>query len=102
MITKEEFTKLILEQNKWHNQLKEVGRVLNCNPLEIDWVEYGERLFNNLIVILFGEDAAYTIYWWLVEKPTLPPGAAMWDEEGNEIPTETIEDLWNIVKDYRK
>ena len=26
----------------------------------------------------------------------------MWDKDGNEIPTETIEDLWEIVKDNRK
>ena len=26
----------------------------------------------------------------------------MWDKDGNEIPTETLDDLWEIVKDYRK
>ena len=26
----------------------------------------------------------------------------MWDKDDNEIPTETIEDLWEIVKDNRK
>lgn len=26
----------------------------------------------------------------------------MWDKDDNEIPTETIDDLWNIIKKYRK
>ena len=102
MITKEEFIKLVSDQEKWDNRLDEVGKILNCSPLEMDWVEYGARLFDTTLSILFEEEGVDDINWWLFEKPMLPSGSGMWDEEGNEIPTETVEDLWNIVKDYRK
>ena len=102
MITKEEFIKLVSDQEKWDNRLDEVGKILNCSPLEMDWVEYGAKLFDTTLSILFEEEGVDDINWWLFEKPMLPSGSGMWDEEGNEIPTETVEDLWNIVKDYRK
>lgn len=102
MITKEEFIDLISNYKKWDDRLDEVCKVLNCNPLEMDWVEYGAKLFDTTLSILFEEEGVDDINWWLFEKPALPLGSGMWDEEGNEIPTETVEDLWNIVKNYRK
>ena len=54
------------------------------------------------INILFEEEGVDDINWWLFERPMSPPGPKMWDSDGKEIPIETIEDLWNIVKDYRK
>ena len=44
MITKEEFVKLISDQEKWDNRLDEVGKILNCYPLEMDWIEHGAKL----------------------------------------------------------
>lgn len=102
MITKEEFIKLISDQKKWDDRLDEVEKILNYCPLNMDWVEHGARLFDTTLNILFEEEAVDDINWWLFEKPMLPPGSGIWDEDGNEIPTETIEDLWNIVKEYRK
>lgn len=101
MITKEEFIKLISEQKKWDDHLDEVGKVLNCNPLDIDWVEYGARLFDSTLNILFEEEGVYDILWWLWEKNGNSE-MKMWDEDGKEIPTETIEDLWNIVKNNQR
>lgn len=40
------------------------------------------------------------INWWFFEKCDRPD-YKMWDKEGNEIPTETILDLWNIVESNR-
>lgn len=102
MVTKEEFLRLISDFQKWDKRIDEVEKVLNFCPLNIDWVEYSGRLFDTTLSILFEEDAVDDINWWLFERPMFPPGPKMWDENGNEIPTETLEDLWNIVKDYRK
>lgn len=102
MVTKEEFLRLISDFQKWDKRIDEVEKVLNFCPLNIDWVEYSGRLFDTTLSILFEEDAVDDINWWLFERPRFPPGPKMWDENGNEIPTETLEDLWNIVKDYRK
>lgn len=96
MITKEEFTKLITDFKEWDTQLDKVGEVLGVCPLQMDWVEYGARLFDTTIELLFKTEAVNDINWWLFEKPILK----MYGEESNSI--ETIEDLWNIVKDYRK
>lgn len=102
MITKEEFIKLVSGQEKWDNRLDEVGKILNCSPLEMDWVEYGANLFETTINILFEEEGVDDINWWLFERPMFPPGPKMWDSDGKEIPTETLDDLWEIVKDFRK
>lgn len=101
MITKEEFIKLISEQKKWDDRLDEVGKALNCNPLDMDWVEHGARLFDFTLNILFEEEGVDDITWWLWEKNGSSE-MKMWDKDGKEIPTETIEDLWNIVKNNQR
>ena len=47
----------------------------------------------------FSSNQIDTIYWWLYEseKSNVPE---MWDKEGNEIPTKTVDDLWNIITNY--
>ena len=102
MISKEEFIKLISVQKKWDNRLDEVGKILDCSPLDMDWVEYGALLFERVINILFDMEGVDDINWWLYEKPILSSSTRMWDANGNEIPMETVEDLWNVVKNYRK
>jgi hypothetical protein len=47
----------------------------------------------------FDEEGQDWINWWLYEKDGNPELKA-WDENDNEIPTETIDDLWNLVKDH--
>lgn len=101
MITKEEFIKLINDHRKWERRLDEVEDVLNIFPYEVDWINYGEDLFATTINLLFKEEGVDDIGWWLWEKND-NPDLRMWDENDNEIPTETVEDLWEIVKDYRK
>lgn len=54
---------------------------------------------------LFSDEGVDWVNWWLFEKPglfknSLPNEA--YDEDGNIIPTDTIDDLWNLVKDYQK
>ena len=61
----------------------------------------GYDLFDKLLGLEFNEYAIDDITWWLWEKNG-DPEMKMWDKDGNEIPTETIEDLWEIVKDNRK
>ena len=102
MITKEEFIDLILKQQKWSNRVDEVSEALNVPTLfESDWVEYASILFDKTLVLLFNEDGVDDIYWWMYEKSENPE-LKMWDESGKEIPTDTVEDLWNLVKDNQK
>ena len=102
MITKEEFIDLILKQQEWSNRIDEVSEALNVPTLfESDWVEYASVLFDKTLTLLFNENGIDDIYWWMYEKSENPE-LKMWDESGKEIPTDTVEDLWNLVKDNQK
>ena len=102
MITKEKFIDLISKQQEWSNRVDEVSEVLNVPTLfESDWVEYASVLFDKTLALLFNEDGIDDIYWWMYEKSENPE-LKMWDESGKEIPTDTVEDLWNLVKNNQK
>lgn len=102
MITKEKFIDLILKQQEWSNRVDEVSEVLNVPTLfESDWVEYASVLFDKTLALLFNEDGIDDIYWWMYEKSENPE-LKMWDESGKEISTDTVEDLWNLVKNNQK
>ena len=101
MITKEQFIKLITDHRKHNDRLDEVEDVLGLTIYDCDWVEYGNILFDEVLGLLFQEEGVDDINWWLYEKCGRPD-YKMWDKDGNEIPTETLDDLWEIVKDYRK
>ena len=102
MITKEEFIDLILKQQEWYNRIDEVSEALNVPTLfESDWVEYASVLFDKTLTLLFNENGIDDIYWWMYEKSENPE-LKMWDESGKEIPTDTVEDLWNLVKNNQK
>ena len=58
-------------------------------------------MFEKYLETYFTEEGTDIIYWYLFEKNGNSE-YKMWDKDKNEIPTETIEDLWNIVKDYLK
>lgn len=102
MITKEEFIDLILKQQEWYNRIDEVSEALSVPTLfESDWVEYTSILFDKTLNLLFNENGVDDISWWMYEKSGNPE-FKMWDENGKEIPTDTVEDLWNIVEKFRK
>lgn len=101
MITKEQFIKLITDHRKHNDRLDKVEDVLGLAIYDCDWVEYGNILFDEVLGLLFQEEGVDDINWWLYEKCERPD-YKMWDKDGNEIPTETLYDLWEIVKDYRK
>lgn len=101
MITKEQFVKLITDNRKHNDRLDEVEDVLGLAIYDYDLVEYGNILFDEVLGLLFQEEGVDDINWWLYEKCGRPD-YKMWDKDGNEIPTETLDDLWEIVKDYRK
>lgn len=101
MITKEQFIKLITDHRKHNDRLDEVEDVLGFAIYDCDWVKYGNILFDEVLGLLFQEEGVDDINWWLCEKCECPD-YKMWDKDGNEIPTETLYDLWEIVKDYRK
>lgn len=101
MITKEEFINLINDHKAYNNRLDEVCNILGVGIYETDWIMYANVLFDKTINMLFNEDAVDDINWWLWEKAGRSD-MKMWDSNGKEIPTETVEDLWELVKNNRK
>ena len=101
MVTKEEFIKLISAYKHYQHRVDQVCDALDCDLFQADWMEYTGELWDFTLSKLFTEEAVDNINWWLFEKCERPD-YKMWDKDGNEIPTETLDDLWEIVKDFRK
>lgn len=100
IITKDEFIKLLEEHDDQENRvdtLASIGLDIFDSPL----LEYGNMMFERLIKAYFTEEGADWVFWWLYEKHGDPDMKA-WDENHNEIPMETMEDLWNYVEQYLK
>lgn len=99
-IKREEFIELIkMHQNQSDriDNLSKAGLDIWDSPV----IEYGNLMFDKIIESYFTEEGSDWIYWWMCEKDGNPDMKA-WNENQEEIPTETIEDLWNIVEKYRK
>lgn len=102
MITKEEFISLINDFREYDELVDSTSGKLNISNLhECNLITYAFGLFEKVLKLSFNEHGIEDIYWWLYEKAG-SSSMKMWDENNNEIPTETLDDLWNIVKDNRK
>lgn len=101
MISKEEFIELIHEHKKWEEKIYQICDILKIDMWDSDWITYCSILFEKTINLLFTEEGVNDIFWWVYEKDG-KSDMKMWKKDGEEIPTETIEDLWEIVKDNRK
>lgn len=104
MITKEQFTELIntiLSFNKELDRWNEFGIDLFNLPIG----DLSAKMSNLTYTNLFDYEGIDWIDWWLYERPALFEGDEVnkaYNEEGTEIPTETVDDLWNIVEKFRK
>lgn len=97
-LTEKEFIELIREREAQSCRVETLatgGIDMWDSPI----VEYGNLLFEKIISIYFNEIGRDWIYWWLWEKNGNPDMKA-WDENKNEIPLETIHELWEYVKQY--
>lgn len=100
MISKEKFKELIqsyLEQNARVDSLCTVFPNSFGDPI-IDW---GFKMFDELVSMYFNGEGVEWVSWWLYEKNGNPEIKA-WDDDHDEIPMETVEDLWKYIKQYRK
>lgn len=99
MITKSLFVKCIEKyksQNKTLDQLEELGfEIWDTSVIEFGWYMFDAFLDSN-----FNEDGKDWINWWLYERAEFSDMKA-YNEDGSEIPMDTIEDLWNLVEKYR-
>ena len=74
---------------------------------KIDFIEYDDPFFNvieALINLHFNKAQKSLIEWWLYDK-FLPTGEMLIlkdQETGEEIPTDTPDDVWELVLKYEK
>jgi hypothetical protein len=97
-LTKEDFKVLIEERLRQTEKLNDLAD-LGLDLWDTDIIEYGNKLFDQLLSAYFEEQGSDWIYWWLYDKDG-NPDVKSFDSEHNEIPTETLEDLWELVKGY--
>ena len=104
MITKEQFTKVIedtLKLNKEYDRWDNFG----INLWELPIGDIVANIAESIWDITFDEEGVDWINWWIYERPPLFEGDKVnkyYNEDGLEIPTETVDDLWNIVEKFRK
>lgn len=102
MITKDSFIKLIdqhKEFSKYINDFEEVSKILTVDSPLFDSFY---KLFDLILNISFNDVAQEDISWWLYEKEYgTREDMKMWDKDDNEIPSSTVDDLWNMIKDNR-
>ena len=73
----------------------------------VDFVEYDESFFNVIEALLdlqFNRQQKSIIEWYLYDK-ILPTGEVLIltnKDTGEEIPTETPDDIWELVQQYEK
>tara|TARA_B100000424_G_scaffold22540_1_gene16059 strand:- start:499 stop:912 length:414 start_codon:yes stop_codon:yes gene_type:complete len=73
----------------------------------VDFIEYDDIFFNvieSLLKLYFNKDQRALINWYLYEK-FLPNGDVLIlndSQNGNEIPTETPDDIWELIQRYEK
>ena len=101
MITKEKFIQIIEDYKDWDREIDYIYDNLHISLYDCPIIIYTDRLFSDYIKSIFNKNAQENIDWWLYEKRNNPE-LTMLDKDGNEIPTETIEDLWEIVKNNQK
>lgn len=102
VMTKEGFIKLIENAQNYNKELDRWSD-FGIDLFELPISKLGWNFLNVVLPELFSDEGVDWINWWLFEKPGFggDPNQA-YDEDGNVIPTDTIDDLWNIVKDYQK
>lgn len=88
-----EFKDLIKKHLEFEDLIDSLSVILNYDsPI----VEYSEGLFDQLLQKDFSKEDIDTIYWWMYELEDKSE-PSMWDKDGNVIPMESIEDLWNYI-----
>lgn len=101
-MTKEGFVRLI---ENAQNYSKEIDRWsdFGIDLFELPIAELGWTFLHVTLPELFSDEGVDWINWWLFEKEGFggEPNQAF-DENGKVIPTDTIDDLWNLVKNYSK
>ena len=101
LLSKKDFIKLIEGIQGFSKYLDKLDD-LKVYVIESELHEYPYRLFDFIIGQAFDEDGEDWINYYLYELPSLGEGDHVFGKDGTVIPLKNIDDLWELVKDYRK
>ena len=99
---KKVFTEYIQHRIKGRDALDEACEI---KIIDIDFIfglsQHQEQSADLLFEYIFGTDALDWVNWWLYEKngPISHSPLEAYDKDGNIIPTDTIDDLWNLIEE---
>ena len=82
-------------------QAVQIRTALTQTELKLDFGTYDEmflQIIDSLLLLHFGKDGYELISFYLYEKIN-PDGSIneLHDDEGNVVPSETAQDIWNIL-----
>ena len=103
MISKENFIKAITFAKTFDDvYMSEEFKFIDLDMLDSELLVHKHNECEILWKSLFDEVGFNWIWWWINEKnaPWRAPLEAH-DKDGNIIPTKTVDDLWELVKDNR-
>ena len=102
-MTKEGFIKLI---ENAQNYSKELDRWHDCgiDLFDMPVSELGWNFFDTILQEFFTDDGIDWIMWLLYVISSITTGEFLkaQNKNGDVIPTDTIDDLWNLVKYFQK
>lgn len=96
MIGKEQFHKYIKEYQHQRELVEGVSQYFR-EFWDSDIIEYGWKMFDELLNAYFTEKGIDWIYYFLHENPD-----KSYYVNEVKLPLETFNDLWELIKDYRK
>jgi hypothetical protein len=96
MVSKEEFFNVLTLKETYSKEVDKLADVLNLDIWSTPIIDSFGILFDSVIQSWFTEEGANHVFYFIYES-----NHKVW-VNGKPIPFDTLEDLWNFVKDYRK
>lgn len=98
MITLNEFKKLVNDYKEYLEELEKYSN-LKIDLYDTKLAFFAEGMLDRYLKLVFNKDGVEWFYWWILERPDIE-GEQAWDENDNVIPTDTVEDLYNLLQNY--
>ena len=94
-IDKQEFIDLITNYINLTDNIDKLDQLLHACIYEPKDYEFIDNMFHEILKYNFNDEDIELIDWWLYERRDNPELKMYIDKK--EVPTETIEDIWNLL-----
>lgn len=101
-MTKEGFVKLIETAQNYRAEVDKISE-LDLNFIDFSTSSAPWIMLDIVLPELFLDEGVVWINWWIFNRIDIDGITnKIYDENDKEIPTDTMEDLWNLVKNYQR